>query len=162
MIITQYKIPDGGLGQSQIFGLYEESTNWETINDSTFALHPEGDNLFLYCLTAEGEPHFIYGFSFFGEWDEAGLETYPVSNSALPASLEDVGSVAVEGFSNWRYAGPRTGTPAVMKEAFSIQANWIGSDLRYDMSPPGTSAAASAASTTLLGLAFFYLFLFWG
>ena len=128
------------------------------VNNSTFVLNPEGDNLFLYCLDGLGDPHFIFGFNFAGTWSASGMEDYGVSETALPESLAEVGSVLVDSFPNWKF--DNTGAdqdPEVLRQSFSNEANWIGSDLRYEITPPNdpSSVGLVGASITASLLACF-------
>lgn len=153
---SQYKIPEGGIEAGQVFG-YNADLNtdankgdWSIVDDSLFDLHPDGDTLLLYCINADDEPHFISGLSFSGSWSPEGLASYNTSESALPARLDPLGSVAVQGYANWLYNGTQQAGRDVLIPSFSNSSNWAGSDLRYQIS---SAWGQTAMLSTLASLA---------
>lgn len=152
----QYQLPEGGLTAGEIFGMYKDGNDWTNVNSSSFALNPLGDNLFLYCLDGVGNPHFIFGFSYAGSWTETGREDYAINETSLPESLSEFGRVTVNTFPNWRFdAESQEQDPEKLRTAFSNNANWIGSELRYDITPPDPSAAAHYSFLWLAGVTLF-------
>ncbi len=73
-----------------------------------FDIGTAGDNLFLYCLNADNEPHIITAFTNVGVWldGDLGEATYGTNSSALPDALADAGSLALPHYDNCIYAGP--------------------------------------------------------
>lgn len=143
-------MPKIGLEVSKPFG-YSPATKdeWVSHSNHTFAVNPEGDNLFLYCETGSGEPHFIFGFSFFGTWSEPGLAEYDVNQSALPDSLLGMGSIAVSGSKHWKYVTKGINEPEALRADFSNVSSWQGSDVAFnvDLKNAGSSASVLALTT---------------
>ena len=150
-IISQYKIPEEGIEAGQLFG-YNADFNtdadqgeWSIVDDSMFALHPDGDTLLLYCINADDEIHFISGLSYSGPWAPIDQNDYGTDQSALPDRLNPLGSVAVQGYANWVYNGTQVANRDVLIPSFSDSSNWVGSDLRYQFS-------SAQGSTAVLGI----------
>lgn len=119
-------------------------------SSNSFALNPDGDNLFVYCLDDTDTPNFIIGMT----WSEGGWRTdcgedCGIEGSALPESLADVGLV-VEGSPNWRYAGPTLAEPTELKAAMADTANWQGSTTRYDLTQYGGDGGAGSSGSMML------------
>ena len=89
--------------------------NWTIVDDSEqgdiFDLSARGDQLFLYCKTADDEPHFLWGLSFNGPWRAKGLNAtvYGTNTSALPDSLSTYGNVALDHCDNVLWKDPTPG-----------------------------------------------------
>lgn len=148
----QYKIPETGIASGVQFGMFGEGLKeWGVHEDTTFALNPKGDNLFLYCLNQYNEPHFVFGISYGNHtWSENGVLSGDSSNpfwgleqSALPEELMGVGSIELPGYGNWRYVGPSGLSVDRMKSSFSNSSHWEGSDLRFSFSAASTSGESS-------------------
>lgn len=148
----QFTIPPDGLSVNQLFGYFDtnKETEWPAVNNSnSFALNPAGDNLFVYCLDDTDTPHFIAGMTWSaGGWKQnctteadCGIE-----GSVLPESLA---GVVVEGFPNWRYAGPTLAEPNELRAAMADTKNWEGSDVRYDLSQYGGGGGGGSSGTTV-------------
>lgn len=151
VVLNQYKIPNNGIASGVQFGMFgDQARNWTVVDNSTFALSPEGDNMFLYCLDQYSEPHFIYGIIFgSSNWSRASDSniSFDVEQSALPETLTGVGNLELPGYGNWRYVGPSGLTVERMKAAFSNTSNWQGSDLRYTFSTSGSPARIGTTMT---------------
>ena len=128
-----------------------DTGEWENVGDSDFHMNAEGDNLMLYCINADDEPHFINAISYAGPWVEAGKESYDITESALPERLAGVGNVVLKGHPNWLYNGTQSGNRDILVPSFGDSANWKGSDLRYQLSG-SWSLQSTAFVTTLAGL----------
>jgi hypothetical protein len=144
----QFTIPSEGLAVNQLFGYFgsNKDEEWPLMNNSkSFALNPDGDNLFVYCLDDTDTPNFIVGMT----WSEGGWrsdcgEDCGIEGSALPESLA---GVAVTGFPNWRYAGPTLAEPTELKAAMGDTANWEGSSTRYDLTQYGGDGGLGTESS---------------
>lgn len=117
-------------------------------NSNSFALNPDGDNLFVYCLDDTDTPNFIVGMTWSaGGWRSDCAEDCGIEGSALPESL--VG-LAVEGLPNWRYAGPTNAEPTELKALMADTANWEGSATRYDLTQYGGDGGIGSSRSTML------------
>lgn len=80
------------------------SENWEEVS-APFSLSTDGDQILVYCLDADDVPNFLWGYSYNGPWSDPFLpdDQYEEGMSALPKSLELIGSVALTHFDNCVY-----------------------------------------------------------
>jgi hypothetical protein len=154
----QYIIPEAGIDAGKMFAygvnLTTDKGMWQVVDNSTFALHPDGDNILVYCINADGEPHFINAVSYSGGFVAAGLESYNISESALPSRLSALGSVSFEGHPNWLYKGVQEADRAELIPAFSNATNWKGSDVVYQISSASRHVALASGLIGLVTLSF--------
>ena len=121
---------------------FHESQAWERVptggSFKDFSLSSDGDTILLYCMNADGHPHFLNGYTFAeGGWAEPGLsaDEYGTARSALPEALETQGSVALPHFNNYVFAAdPRGKTRADLLTVFANASNYMGrNDQRWDI-----------------------------
>ena len=129
----------------ELFGYGSNSPlaeNW-TIQDSQIFNIGRRDNLFLYCLSASGEPHFLHGVSSSGPWASANLtkEAYNTGTSALPDSLQLLGSLALGFSNNYVYTGIPEGNKDDLVASFSNAGNYTGHAVRIEAEGMEDSAA---------------------
>jgi hypothetical protein len=105
----------------------------------------KGDTILTYCLNADGLPHFLHGFSFAGNWSDAGLNAtaYGLSGSALPLPLADQGSVALPLFKNYYYTGVTEAFKSVLVKDYANASNYNGSNTIRATIPLLESSAVS-------------------
>jgi len=90
-----------GLAPGYLFAYNFDKTfvNWTSTESGNFNLSTSGDSILTYCLDADGNPHFIHGFTYAeGGWADAGLsaEEYGEAKSALPDELKAQGSKSMK------------------------------------------------------------------
>ena len=117
-------------------------------NSKSFALNPDGDNLFVYCLDDTDTPNFLVGMT----WSEGGWRTDCAEDCGIEGSAkpESLAGVVVEGFPNWRYAGPTLAEPTELKTAMADTANWQGSAARYDLTQYGGDGGRGSSGALVL------------
>jgi len=159
---VEFDIPAEGIKAGTSFGYGEGikfTQNWNVEAESEdFDISDDGDQLFVYCMNADGYPHFITGFNFAGEdWVARGMPEleYGTNRSALPERLEETStSVSLPHKDNWIYIGPRDGFKTDLLKQFSNSSNYQGfDDVRINIvSAAGASGLTMimAASTILL------------
>lgn len=79
------------------------------MEDGEFDLSIGGDSILIYCMNADGEPHFITAFTYAnGGFAEPGQDedTYSFDRTSLPDDFVEYGFVAVPFLQNYRYVGP--------------------------------------------------------
>jgi hypothetical protein len=113
------------------------------------------DNIFVYCLNADDEPHFIGAVTYNGKFQDAGLSSYTTSDTALPDALKEGGSVALPSAPNYVYEGPEQGTREELIAAFGDPNNYKGSETPFQIPTSGSTLKIGAigfvaATTTLV------------
>jgi len=133
-----------------------EGEEWidESRGVQIFDIGLSGDNLFTYCLAADGTPHFIHGFTNAdGGWAEFNQTTdeYRTERSALPEGLQGNGSIAVPYFQNYVFNG--TSSLARKDEMilrFTNSSYYQGAnEMRFDIANLNNETTSS--STTMFG-----------
>jgi hypothetical protein len=128
--------------------------SWEEIA-SPFSLSTDGDNLFVYCLDADDVPNFLWGFSYNGPWLDANLgdADYGEGFSALPRSLNFLGSTALTHNDNCAYNGTLTGRKTELQQRFMDPEEWFCQDsprfILRPTDPPSASPHVVAMSWTV-------------
>ena len=125
--------PPGGIDAGEIFGYGDKfpGNEYWVLQEGEFSLSVEGEQVFLFCLSADGSPRPLAGISLNGNFSAAFLpiEQYDAFHSALPDSLAQVGSVALEKMPNYVYNGPGTAlTNDALRLALQDKDNWQGSE----------------------------------
>jgi len=146
----------GDIQASQVFGFGvqypDDKGSWDYLD--AFDLSSSfGDNILVYCLDVNEEPHFLSALTYNGNFSEPNLVEYTASETARPIELENAGSVALPFSPNYLYQGPDQGRKDELLAAFQNPANYLGSDLPYNILTDDTSAAGAglnAASKVLL------------
>lgn len=93
--------------------------------EGRFSLAPAGEQVFLYCIGALGNPVLLSGIAY-------GPTVGDVDQNVVPELLRERGYVVVEGpFPNWIYDGPTEGADkAQLQEARKDPDNWTGANQR--------------------------------
>lgn len=152
----QYSIPAGGITAGNVFGygvqFPKDTGTWEIVDQSFFDLSTtQPDNIFVYCLNADGQPHFLQALTTNSDgFQEAGLAKYEYSETSLPAGLSESGSLVLPFAPSYLYEGIREGDKAELIAAFEDPANYKASNTPYNIV---TSAVASTTTTTIRVLA---------
>lgn len=124
-----------------------------------FDLGTDGDQLFIYCIDADGLENILWGFNYNGEWAPAGLTAsqYGTNTSSLPEVLENQGSVVLPHMDNCKYDGALGGFKTVILSGFLDPSNYNCSDdnrfaVSFAMTPSvfGTLAGFAFALVALL------------
>lgn len=120
-----------------------------------FSLSTDGDNIFIYCLDADDVPNFLWGFSYNGPWLDDGLadDQYGEGFSALPRSLDFLGSTALTHLDNCVYNGTLSGRKTELQQLFMDPEEWVCQDsprfiLRQE--PPTSDAFSQHAFSMFL------------
>ena len=150
-------VPSEGIKAGTPFGYGPNvpmGDKWEVVQ-GVFALSTLGEQIFLYCLDANGSPQPMTALSYNGPFQPSGLSHYLFNESALPKNLETLGRVILPYMHNYYYNGPPKGTTAETQQWIQDPKYWKGSDtVRFDYgNVAGTSAATSINSLNLLVLA---------
>lgn len=145
-----------GVGSLFSYGFGEDDDKqWALVEEnSVFNLNVGGDTVLVYCLNADGSPHFLSGFSYAPDgWLEPGLtaEEYGGIDSSLPDELSVNGSVAVPYFQNYMYAGESSSitTKEELVQAFGNPSNYEGQNEIPYLMPTVTSEAWSLSTKQL-------------
>lgn len=117
-----------------------------------FLLSEEGEQVFVYCESADGTPRPLSGLSYNGNFSAPNLpiEQYGETQSAIPESLNELGKVELTKMKNYVYNGPND-APTNAELAAEVQnpSNWEGDNgSRYVL-----SAASSARWVPAFALA---------
>jgi hypothetical protein len=123
--------------------------NWTAIDGeeatSIFDLSVLGDQVFTYCLSADGEPHFLWGLSYNGDFLPSNMTNYGFNTSALPESLAETGHVALSHADNCIYRGPDQVNKTELRLEFMKPENYeCQNDPPFDvegLGPPSENAA---------------------
>ena len=96
---------------------------------SLFDISTFGDQILLYCLATNGDPHFIWGFNYNGAWNVQGLNAtdYGTNTSALPDELMAHGNIALPHCDNYLWTDPTPdilGNKTVQRGKFLDTANY--------------------------------------
>ena len=149
----EYTIGTGGLAPGTLFGyglsFPDDNGAWEYTG--SFDLSTSfSDNLLLYCLDENEEPHFLLALTYNGNFSDPNLDEYTFSETALPLNLVDVknASLALPFFPNYIYKGRDDGTKDQLLEEFSNATNYEGSLLPYEIDT--TATATSRVASKLL------------
>jgi hypothetical protein len=114
---------------------------WEVVAGK-FDLSEEGEQVFVFCESADGTPRPLSGLSYNGNFSAPNLpiEQYGETQSAIPESLNELGKVELPKMKNYVYNGPNE-APTNTELAAEVQDpnNWEGND--------GSRYALSAASS---------------
>lgn len=132
--------------------------NWEPVGgeDNNFELATTGDNFFIYCIDADDQPNFLWGYSYNGPWKEAGLsnEEYGEGFSALPESLEVVGNTVFEHVDNCAYEGDLGGRKTDLQIKFMDPIEFTCVDEnRIQIVQPTTPPSGVQSSSSFLAAA---------
>ena len=146
--------PNGGVDGS---GAYDYGNDWTEVA-SPFSLSQDGEQVFLFCLSGNDEARPIAAISYNGEFSEPGLPSYGLTQSALPASLADEGTIVLPHEERWEYQS---------KDAV-LDIEVLKADIRNTDSWKGTSQSGAAGGfygrsdmwTGLVALAVSSIFLF--
>jgi hypothetical protein len=155
MDVFQLLVPEGGISGGSIIGFGPEldgaigSNDWVEVRNN-FELSTEGEQIFLYCVAASGDPRPLNALSYNGAFQEAGRQNYAFNESALPTSLEPVGTVVLPHKNNYNYNGETGIRDNLLRLAIQNPDSWVGSDeTRYTLVLPGDEK--SGAFTTTMG-----------
>ena len=151
-----------GIPAGSVFGWGEDmplQELWQKV-DGNLKLSEDGEQFFLYCEAASGDPHFLAALGYTGtfQWDQPGLEIYGPDQSALPVTEPFVQppdglleyNILLPLFRNHVYNGPRAedATEKELKEAVLNVTNWLGSDNgRFEITPDETEAPTPSSSS---------------
>lgn len=133
----------GSLGYGQNPEDVPFATDWLNVEDDNlkgqFALADTGDSIIVYCEmmtntatngTDSSNINHLSALSYTtGGFTDPGLtpEDYGTRNTALPAPLQDVGSLALRHLDNYNYKGQTTGTKEEIQGWLADgENNWIG------------------------------------
>lgn len=152
----EYQVPEGGVRAGRIFAYgvdFPADTGvWSTVDNTVFDLATIApDNLFVYCLNADDEPHFLSAVTYGGSFVDSGLLEYKDGETALPTKLQEseAGSLQLPFSPNYLYEGINSGTRVELLVAFNDPQNYAGSEIPYDIQVPDETS--SAFSVALLG-----------
>ena len=145
--------PEGGIPAGEIFGYGNgmPGSEYWVLEEGDFSLSVEGEQVFLFCRSADGSPRPLSALSYNGNFSAPFLpiEQYDNFHSALPDNLVESGSIALPTMSNYVYNGPGT---ALTNDALRLEiqnpANWEGHDRnRFGLKNFDTSDSAARWST---------------
>lgn len=106
-------------------------------------MNPQGEQLFLYCVGATDIVP-LAAISYNGPWQEAGLPSYGLNESALPDRLETNGTITLEHCDQWEYSGTRSANVDVLKQSMQNVNNWKGEGCT------GTGGSGAASPSRVL------------
>lgn len=126
----------------RLFGSSVNLPSVSAVRNGAFDLSTGGDQVFIYTGSL-ASPHFIYGLNAAHDtslgitWDGWQLTASDLNFSGRPTSLENglhaIGMVNNSGETAWRtihrnyrYIGPRVGTPHELLTSISHRGNWVG------------------------------------
>lgn len=149
------------LGQIFSYGFEADKGLWTPVDDTkVLDLGIRGDTILTYCLDADGQPHFIHGFSYAeAGWAEPGLEDYGSDKSSVPVNLIVNGpfnltvnaSIELPFFKNYIYTGtPHATKKTVLLDAFSRPESYKGSNEIRNTLPEQSSSSNTSARVSLL------------
>jgi hypothetical protein len=125
--------PATGIAAGSAFGFgpsttaYRHGQDWTTAQ-GVFSLSTEGEQVFLFCHSAQKAARPIAAISYNGPFQPAGLPSYGTNESALPDSLSANGTIILPHEDRWEYAGPKVLEVDALKAAIQdTDANWQGS-----------------------------------
>jgi len=146
--ILKYTTPTAGLPGGTFFGFgpgVPKGTEWKAI-DGSFSLTPEGEQVFLYCYSADGFERPLTALSYNGPFQLPGLENYLFNESALPTELlDEEGAIILPTEEHWNYAGPSGVTPEELREFIKDPSQWKGGDGRAEFSTSGTTGVPTTS-----------------
>ncbi|CAB9498812.1 Endonuclease I [Seminavis robusta] len=122
--------PEDGIEQGDLFGMgpgVDYGDTWSDVEGAFSLSTTFGDNVFLYCIDADGKMRFLAGFSNSGIWSSPGLsaEEYGEALTALPEQL-DQGSIVLPHLENYFYNGSRNEATALLRADMLNPASWVG------------------------------------
>jgi hypothetical protein len=165
-VFVQFIVPREGIQAGQSFGYGASSpfnSQWEAVEGTVFDLGINGDQLLVYCLNADDKPHFLWGFSYNGNWSEPGLADYGTNTSALPEALQTLGHTILPHKDNCLYNGTQSGRKTDLQAAFMNASNYDCSDeARFEIADPQSGASSWTSMTTTTVVAMMSLLTMWG
>lgn len=129
MVLTT---PPQGIPAGMAFGLGPSTTAYQYGQDwmnaqGVFSLSTEGDQVFLFCISAQQVVRPVAAISYNGPFQPAGLASYGTNESALPDSLALNGTLVLPHEDRWMYVGPDVLEMNALKDAIQDTAtNWEG------------------------------------
>ena len=136
----QFVIPEGGFLQGNYFGYGPGVPFGDTWNlvagtftlDSTGQSTPAGQQLFVYCIdptTSSVRP--LHAFSYNGPFvslPNGQQQAFGPNDSALPPTLQTLGTVVLQYHAAYFYNGPRQAPIRDLQHALQDPTQWIGKD----------------------------------
>lgn len=149
--------PSSGIPAGVAFGLgpstsaYAHGQDW-TNAQGVFSLSTEGEQVFLFCLSAARAARPIAAISYNGPFQQAGLAAYGTNESALPDSLAGGnGTIVLPHEDRWTYDGPNSLEINALKAAIQDTAsNWRGTSDESAAAKSGHWMAASRCYISVL------------
>jgi hypothetical protein len=157
LVMFKFVAPPGFSG-GDLFGIglgdvtarsYEEQ--FEAVQ-GTLSISKTGEPLWLYCMSASGNPRPITVFNNGGKLAEPFLESYAEGESALPDGFPEEGIINLQHYDNLLYNGPQDDSLTDvddLKAAIRDPKNWKGSnDERFQLRSSGSSPRVSVFEMT--------------
>jgi hypothetical protein len=156
----KFTTPPEGIAAGVAFGMgpdtggaYQYGSDW-MIEYGVFALATEGEQVFLYCLSADQTPRPLTAISYNGPFQPPGLPEYAFNESALPDELSIYNaSIVLPHEHRWYYNGPKFLETSELKAAIQDTNNWVGTS--------GASRSANGITTATTSLLLGGLFWAW-
>ena len=116
---------------------------WEIVDNSLFDLSTtKPDNILIYCVNADGEPHFLSALLYSNQtFSEPSLASYDFSQTSLPSDFDGSvdGTLNLPFSPNYLYEGIRAGNKVELLAAFADPSNYVGSKTPYKIATSGAS-----------------------
>ena len=152
-----------GYGNSVPYGSNWTFPSFES--NKIFDISTRGDQLFLYCLGSDEEPHFIWGISFNGPWAAKNMTDYSTDTSALPDELMEKGNVELPHCDNYLYRDPNPRIElnrTLTKLKFADPANYqCNNETRYELQAHSAAVDVSDSTFSWLALIGTGMFSYW-
>ncbi|CAB9508537.1 Endonuclease I [Seminavis robusta] len=127
--------------------------DWENVQGQ-FALSASGDSVLLYCKTntEQDEIRFLAGLENSGDgWVESSNQEndFGSSRSALPAALEEKGTVSLPHYDDFAYVGAQEGSVEQLQDLLTDPSQWSGHNNDEDDMVLPTSFEISLAPVSM-------------
>lgn len=149
ILSTQYSIAAEGRRAGRMFGygveFPDDNGSWQMIDGTTFDLSTlQPDNLFVYCLNADDEPHFLHALTYNDDGflvaeTAAEAAVCESTSTLLPDAFEQgTGALALPFGPNYVYDGNSEGNKVELLAAFADPANYKASNIPYEIKSNAT------------------------